>query len=113
MTKPADYRELIARLKALCRRTQSNKSTEEIKIGGLYIDPANQVVHYNGETIALSKREYSLLHYLATHVGYTITKSELLEKVWGIYDQWGEGKVVEVYVGYLRKKIPGIITTRK
>lgn len=113
MTKPCDYRELVARIRALGRRGQSNKSTEHIKVGKLSIDPANQIVHYDGHEISLSKREYSLLHYFATHEGYTIPKTELLEKVWGIYDQWEEGKVVEVYIGYLRKKIPGIIETRK
>lgn len=113
MTKPADYRELVARVRALARREQSNKSTELIKAGKLEIDPANQLVRYDGKEIDFSKREYALLSYFATHEGHTIPKSELLEKVWGIYDSWQEGKVVEVYIGYLRKKIPGIIETRK
>jgi two-component system, OmpR family, response regulator len=42
-----------------------------------------------------------------------ITKSELMERVWGVYDSWRDAKVVEVYIGYLRKKIPGIIETHK
>jgi len=113
MTKPCDYRELVARIRALGRRGQSNKSTELIKVGKLEIDPANQVVTYDGHEVSFSKREYELLYYFATHEGYTIPKSELLEKIWGVYDAWEEGKVVEVYIGYLRKKIPGIIETRK
>lgn len=113
LTKPCDYRELVARIRALARRGQSNKSTEHIQIGSLSIDPANQSVYYDKQEISLSKREYDLLLYFATHEGYTIPKSELLEKVWGIYDPWESGKVVEVYIGYLRKKIPGIIETRK
>ena len=113
MTKPCDYRELVARIRALGRRNQSNKSTEAIHVGKLEIDPSNQQVSYDHHEINLSKREYELLLYFATHEGYTIPKSELLEKVWGIYDSWEEGKVVEVYIGYLRKKIPGIIETRK
>ena len=71
------------------------------------------MVRYNSIIVQLSKREYELLYYFATHTGHTLPKSELLEKVWGIYDSWEEGKVVEVYIGYLRKKIPGIIETRK
>ena len=113
MTKPCDYRELVARIRALGRRTQSNKSTEHIVIGNLKIDVANQKVFYKKRNIHFSKREYELLYYFATHEGYTIPKSELLEKVWGIYDSWEEGKVAEVYIGYLRKKIPDLIETRK
>lgn len=113
LTKPCDYRELVARLRALVRRGQSNKSTETIKVGKLEIDPQHKMVYFDKEEIHFSKREYALLMYFATHRGYHISKAELLEKVWGIYDNWEEGKVVEVYIGYLRKKIPGIIETRK
>lgn len=113
LTKPCDYRELVARLRALVRRGQSNKSTETIKVGKLEIDPQHRMVYFDKEEIHFSKREYALLMYFATHRGYHISKAELLEKVWGIYDNWEEGKVVEVYIGYLRKKIPGIIETRK
>lgn len=113
LTKPCDYRELVARLRALVRRGQSNKSTETIRVGKLEIDPQHKMVYFDKEEIHFSKREYALLMYFATHRGYHISKAELLEKVWGIYDNWEEGKVVEVYIGYLRKKIPGIIETRK
>lgn len=113
MTKPCDYRELVARIHALARRGQSNKSTESIRIGKLEIDPQYKIVTFGGEHIHFSKREFALLLYFATHRGYYIPKDELLEKVWGIYDNFEEGKVLEVYIGYLRKKIPGIIETRK
>lgn len=113
LTKPCDYRELVARIRALGRRGQSNKSTETIKIGKLEIDAQHRMVYFAGQEIHFSKKEFALLHYFATHRGYHIPKSELMEKVWGIYDNFEEGKVVEVYIGYLRKKIPGIIETRK
>lgn len=113
MVKPCDYNELVARTRALTRRTHTNKSTENIKIWKLEIDPLHKIVHFDGKEVHLSKREFSLLTYFATHKGYIISKNELLEKVWGIYDNFEEGKVVEVYIGYLRKKIPGIINTRK
>lgn len=113
LTKPCDYRELVARIRALGRRGQSNKSTETIKIGKLEIDAQHRMVYFDGQEVHLSKKEFLLLQYFATHRGYHISKAELLEKVWGIYDAFEEGKVVEVYIGYLRKKIPGIIETRK
>lgn len=113
MTKPCDYRELVARIRALARRGQSNKSTENIKVGKLEIDPFHKMVYFDGNEIHFSKKEFALLCYFATHRGYYISKSELLEKVWGVYDNFEEGKVVEVYIGYLRKKIPDIIQTRK
>lgn len=113
LTKPCDYRELVARIRALARRGQSNKSTENIKVGKLEIDPLHKIVHFDGKEIHFSKREFSLLLYFATHRGYHISRNELLEKIWGIYDNFDEGKVLEVYIGYLRKKIPGIIQTRK
>lgn len=111
LTKSCDYRELVARIRALARRGQSNKSTENIKVGKLEIDPLHKIVHFDGKEIHFSKREFSLLLYFATHRGYHISRNELLEKIWGIYDNFDEGKVLEVYIGYLRKKIPGIIQT--
>ena len=62
----------------------------------------------------LSKREFELLLYFAQNRDKIITKSELAEKVWGTYDIWEDQKVVEVYIGYLRKKInKNIIETQK
>ncbi len=113
MTKPCDYRELVARIRALARRWHSSKSTEIIKIGKLEVDAQHRMVHFDGKEVHLSKTEFSLILYFATHRGYYIPKSELMEKVWGVYDDFEEVKVVQVYIGYLRKKIPGIISTRK
>lgn len=113
MTKPCDYRELVARVRALARRGHSSKSTETIKIGKLEIDAQHRMVFFGGKEVHFSKKEFALLLYFATHRGYYIPKSELLEKVWGVYDDFEEIKVVEVYIGYLRKKIPDIVQTRK
>ncbi len=114
LSKPCDYRELVARIKALGRRNHTQKSTEEIEVGNLSINAENHTVFWKGESKNLSKREYELLLYFAQNTGKIITKIELAEKVWWIYDAWGEIKVVEVYIGYLRKKIdPTVIETRK
>lgn len=89
------------------------KSTEKVEIGKLSIDLPSHGVTYNGMVVELSKREYELLLYFAQNHEKIITKNELAEKIWGIYDAWGDQKVIEVYIGYLRKKIPGIIETQK
>ncbi len=113
LSKPCDYRELVARIRALGRRGADQKSTEIIDLGKLEIDVSSHRVRYQGKTIEFSKREYELLLYFARNHEKTIPKSELAEKIWGVYDAWAEQKVVEVYIGYLRKKIPGIIETHK
>ncbi len=113
LSKPCDYRELVARIRALGRRNMDRKSTEKIEIGKLMIDLPSHVALYDGTIIDLSKREYELLLYFAQNHEKIITKQELAEKIWGIYDAWGEQKVIEVYIGYLRRKIPGIIETHK
>lgn len=81
------------------------KSTEKIEIGSLSIDISEHSVKKDGIGIDLSKREYELLLYFAQNHEKTITKAELAEKIWGIYDVWEDQKVVEVYIGYLRKKL--------
>ena len=114
LPKPADYRELVARIRALSRRNFSEKWTEIITIGNLEI---NQVIHsvkWKGFVRDLSKREFELLLYFAQNKEKILTKNELAEKVWGMYDVWEDQKVVEVYIGYLRKKIDkNIIETLK
>lgn len=113
LSKPCDYRELVARIRALSRRTSGEKSTEMILLWDLSIDIIHHQVTYKNSLIELSKREFELLLYFARNKTKTLSKSELLERIWGIYDSFSDGKVVEVYIGYLRKKIPWIIITEK
>jgi DNA-binding response OmpR family regulator len=113
LSKPCDYRELVARIRALSRRDSTHKWTEKIQVGDLEIDSIDHSVLYRGKSIDFSKREFELLLYFAQNHEKMITKSELMERVWGIYDSWHDAKVVEVYIGYLRKKIPSIIETHK
>ena len=105
LAKPCDYRELVARIRALARRNQNHKWTEKIELGKLIIDQEHHEVTWKGKQIDLSKREYELLQFLAVNHEQIISKNELLEKIWGIYDAWAEQKVVEVYIGYLRRKL--------
>jgi DNA-binding response OmpR family regulator len=82
LAKPADYRELVARVRALARRDSTHKSTEKITLGKLEIDQDTHTVSHTGKPVDLSKREFALLLYFAQNHEKTITKSELAEKIW-------------------------------
>lgn len=113
LAKPCDYRELVARIRALGRRNHTQKGTEMIEIGWLKIDEQKHIVSIDDRHIELSKREYELLLYFGQNAGRIISKSELAEKIWWNYDDFKDQKVIEVYIGYLRKKIPNCIETKK
>lgn len=114
LVKPCDYRELTSRIRALARRNNNQKSTEIIEIGKLRINQENHEVTYRESNIDLSKREYELLLYFMQNSPRILPKTELAEKIWWIYDAWADQKVVEVYIGYLRKKLwTQIIETHK
>jgi DNA-binding response OmpR family regulator len=115
MAKPFELDELLARLRALIRRGHEVKSPL-IRICDLEIDTARRTVNRAGQSIQLSPREYTLLEFLAFHRGKIITRSMIWEH---LYDDRNEttSNVVDVYIGYLRKKIdkgfdPPLILTR-
>lgn len=114
MTKPFDYDELYARVKSLTRRNLENKSTTQIKYRDFVIDLKNSTVNKNGEDIHLSNLEFELLKYFSQNVGKIIDKKELYENVWWEYDDFHNSKTVDVYIGYLRKKMgKDIVETKK
>lgn len=103
LSKPFSYVVLVARLRALIRRG-SRPRPVELVVGDLKLDPATRECVRDGDSIGLTPREFSLLETLMRRPDEVIPKHELLEDVWGgTYD--GDPNVVEVYVGYLRKKI--------
>jgi DNA-binding response OmpR family regulator len=103
MVKPFAFEELLARLRAVIRR-RYNQAGNVLRIGDLEIDAAGRTVRRGGQPVALSAREYELLHYLALRRGQVVTRTEIWEHV---YDFAAEpsSNVVDVYVGYLRRKI--------
>jgi two-component system OmpR family response regulator len=103
VVKPFAFGELLARLRALLRRGPAERAPE-IVVGDLVIDPAAHTVTRAGVRVELSPREFSLLEYLARHPGEVMRRSDILDHVWD-YDYDGLSNVVDVYVGYLRKKI--------
>ena len=125
VTKPFSNRELLARIKANLRRTQTLKqaNAEEEKkgtlnVGEISIDPNSFVVTKKGQTVDLTHREFELLLYLTKHVNQVLTREHLLQSVWG-YDYFGDVRTVDVTIRRLREKIeddpgaPKYIITRR
>lgn len=105
LSKPFGIRELIARVRALLRRTSRGpREPEVIKIGELTIDIGAYKVYKRGKEVELTSKEYELFKVLALNRGKTLTRDYLLDKVWG-YDYYGETRTVDVHIRYLRKKI--------
>jgi two-component system OmpR family response regulator len=103
LTKPFSFIVLVARLRALLRRAAPQRPAK-LKAGSLSLDPSRREVQRNDTTITLTPREYGLLEYLMRNKDTVVTKGEILHNVWDAnYD--GADNVVEVYVGYVRRKI--------
>lgn len=116
LVKPFALEELLARVRALLRRKYQHKDPL-LRVGDLEIDQATRQVRRGGETIPLTSREYALLEFLALRAGEVITRSEIWEHLYEFNSQ-AQSNVVDVYIGYLRKKIdrhdrPALIHTRR
>ncbi|MDQ1646859.1 MAG: hypothetical protein QOJ50_3043 [Cryptosporangiaceae bacterium] len=103
LTQPFSYVVLLARLRALLRRGAPERPAV-LSCGGLELDPASRRVARDGTEIALTPREFALLEYLLRRADEVVSKTEILEHVWDQYYD-GDPNVVEVYVGYLRRKV--------
>jgi DNA-binding response OmpR family regulator len=103
LTKPFSYVVLAARLRALLRRGAAPRPAV-LRAGDLSLDPASREVRRGDAGIELTPREFALLEYLLRRAGQVVPKAEILEHVWDAYDA-AELNVVEVYAGYLRRKI--------
>lgn len=102
MIKPFSFKELLARINARLRNIlpENNK----VSIGSFTIDDGAHEISFNSKVLNLSPTEYNLLKYLLNNSGLVLSKSTILEKVWG-YDFNGEENIVEVYIRYLRDKL--------
>ena len=103
LTKPFSFVVLNARLRALARRGGAERPAQ-LTARGLVLDPATNLVRRADTNIDLTPREFNLLAYLMQQRGAVVTKAQILDGVWGP-DHDGDPNVVEVYVGYLRKKL--------
>ena len=104
LTKPFDYRELAARVRALLRRPPLPQGSAVLEVGDLRLDPATHTVWRAGVTVPLTAREFSLLEYLMRRPGDVVRRAELLEHVWDAnYD--GLSNVVDVHIANVRRKL--------
>jgi two-component system, OmpR family, response regulator len=103
LVKPFAFAELLARVRALVRRGATPRPTV-LKSGDVVLDPAAHTVSRQGTPVQLSPREFSLLEFLMRRAGDVVTRTQILEHVWD-YDYDGVSNVVDVYVGYLRRKL--------
>jgi DNA-binding response OmpR family regulator len=103
LTKPFSYVVLLARLRALLRRGAPQRPTV-LTVGELSLDPARRRVTVSGSEVVLTTREYGLLQYLMRRGGDVISKTELLDHVWDASEETAPN-AVEVYIGYLRRKL--------
>ena len=105
VTKPFGLEELVLRIRAILRRSQFSESTStSLSCGPVALDEASHQVTFNGEVVALSPTEFRLLHVLLESKGRVLSKSVLLDEVWGINFET-ETTVVDTYISYLRKKL--------
>ncbi len=109
VTKPFDFNVLLAHVKAVLRRVQSleeipSKSSEEIQIGELCINPEAHIVRFKEKTLDLSPREFDLLYTLARSPNQVLSTDEILSRVWGA-EFIGQPQVVYVHIRWLREKL--------
>jgi two-component system OmpR family response regulator len=103
LTKPFSFSELLARLRALVRRGQSERPSI-VEVGELRLDPATHQVWRGKSEIELSAKEFALLEVFMRSPGHVLNRSQLLDQVWE-YDYEHRSNVIEVYIRYLRRKI--------
>ena len=100
--KPFSTRELMARIKAIIKRTK--KENEKIEYGGLVIDELAREVYINGKQITLTLKEYELLKFLADNKNIAVSREKLLSSIWG-YDFYGDDRTVDTHIKTLRSKL--------
>jgi two-component system alkaline phosphatase synthesis response regulator PhoP len=105
LTKPFNPRELVARVRAILRRTiRSAEQTGPVHVGDVMIDPARREVTVGRETMNLRAKEFDLLLTLAAHQGIVLSREKLLELAWG-FDFPGQTRTVDVHIAQLREKL--------
>jgi DNA-binding response OmpR family regulator len=105
LVKPFSPRELVARVRAILRRTREGPAPQEVvALGDLEVDLRRREARHAGVVVALTTREFDLLAFLANNVGLALSRQQLLDGVWGA-DWYGDERTVDVHVAQLRKKL--------
>ena len=109
ITKPFDIKELVARVKAVLRRSEAkdNEAEKEVVFPKLTINLSNYELKLDGEYINLPAKELELLYFLASHPNRVFTREQLLEEVWG-FDYPGDTRTVDVHIKRLREKLKNV-----
>ncbi|WP_162834563.1 response regulator transcription factor [Amycolatopsis circi] len=107
LVKPFSFVVLVAQVRAVLRRAGPDASRGALKLGALEVDRALRQVRWDGQEVPLSPREFGLLEVLVGRAGTVVTKDELLRAVWG-EEQAVTRNLVEVYVGYVRRKLDAV-----
>ena len=103
LVKPFAFPELLARVRALLRRPTLQTGTI-LSVGDLQLDLVRREVHRAGRRIDLSPREFALLEFLMRHSNQVVSRTQLMQHVWN-FDFYGDSNIVDVYIGYLRRKV--------
>ncbi|MBQ6240142.1 MAG: response regulator transcription factor [Firmicutes bacterium] len=105
IVKPFDNKELVARVKAVLRRTEVKENTsKKLTFPGLVINQANYSVVYEDQEIEMPPKELELLFFLASHPNQVFTREQLLNQIWG-YEYYGDTRTVDVHVKRIREKL--------
>lgn len=104
LVKPFAPAELVARVHAMLRRVETRPENQEVAYAGVSLNPATREVWRDDLSLSLTVTEFNLLHLLLRHPRQVLTRSQILNEVWG-YDFGGDDNVLEIYIGYLRKKL--------
>ena len=104
LPKPFAFQELMARLRALSRRRVQPRDPQELNVDDLTLDLRRRRAQRDGRSIELSPKEFSLLEFLMRNQGRVVTRTQILDHLWG-YDFATDSNLVDVYVAYLRRKV--------
>ena len=104
LVKPFAYRELLARIRAHTRNHEQTGEPNELRMADLTMNRLTRQVRRGDQEFELTGKEYALLEYLLRHPGQVLSRTQIGEHVWG-YDFYNQSKVVDVYIGYLRRKL--------
>jgi two-component system OmpR family response regulator len=103
VTKPFDLEELIARIRAVLRRT-TGRTDDVLTVGPIALDAEGHQVTRGGDPLRVSPTEFRLLHYLMENAGRVVSRAQILDRVWQ-YDFNGDTSIVDTYISYLRRKV--------
>ena len=107
ITKPFENKELIARVKAVLRRTSTQEEkTDMLSFPGLTVSLAQYETYYNGQKVDMPPKELEVLYFLASHVNQVFTRDQLLEQVWGFNFLGDSSRTVDQHIKRLREKLP-------